>query len=123
MKYFYNISLQSLYCYQLCKHFFLYKGPARLEHRVTASEISLTWETPVLPKDFPQPLQYQLILERNDGNRRRGKVVENKTSKFKCDFQNLWSSTAYTVKCFTLIDGKRKYAPVVIKTKTKFGNY
>ncbi|XP_022334815.2 uncharacterized protein LOC111131447 isoform X3 [Crassostrea virginica] len=95
-------------------------GPSNLVDQVTSSEIFLAWVNPVLPKDFPVPLQYQVVLEREDGTKRRGVVTyHKKSSRFKCEFGRLWSATSYAVKCFTLVEGKRKYAPTVIKLKTK----
>lgn len=100
-----------------------FEGPSNLVDQVTSSEIFLAWVNPVLPKDFPVPLQYQVVLEREDGTKRRGVVTyHKKSSRFKCEFGRLWSATSYAVKCFTLVEGKRKYAPTVIKLKTKNGN-
>lgn len=95
-------------------------GPANLVHQVNSSEIHLAWQNPPVPKDFSGSLQYQVVLEREDGNKIKKKATfHKKSSRFKCEFGGLWSSTSYVVKCFTLVDGKRKYAPTVIKVKTK----
>ncbi|XP_061166745.1 uncharacterized protein LOC133175650 [Saccostrea echinata] len=97
-------------------------GPTNLQHRVTSSEIALTWESAVLPENSTELLQYHIFLEREDGNRQKGMIIKDTSVSFHCTFGNLWSSTSYVVKCFTLIDGKRKYAPIAIKAKTKSDN-
>lgn len=103
---------------------YIFKGPANLVHQVNSSEIHLAWQNPPVPKDFSGSLQYQVVLEREDGNKIKKKATfHKKSSRFKCEFGGLWSSTSYVVKCFTLVDGKRKYAPTVIKVKTKNGTY
>lgn len=103
---------------------YIFKGPANLVHQVNSSEIHLAWQNPPVPEDFSGSLQYQVVLEREDGNKIKKKATfHKKSSRFKCEFGGLWSSTSYVVKCFTLVDGKRKYAPTVIKVKTKNGTY